>query len=68
MKAEIHPTYKEARIVCACGAVYETRSTVPELHVEVCASCHPYYTGTQKFVDTAGRIEKYRKKYAADRL
>lgn len=68
MKKEIHPKYEAARMICSCGAVYETRSTVAELHIEACAACHPFYTGRQRFVDTAGRIEKYRKKYAGDRL
>ena len=63
MKPDIHPPYREARIVCACGNVIETRSTVPEIHVEICSSCHPFFTGRQKLVDTAGRVEKFRAKY-----
>ena len=63
MKAGIHPEYKAARIVCACGNVIETRSTVEEIHVEICSSCHPFFTGRQKLVDTAGRVEKFRAKY-----
>jgi len=63
MKPEIHPEYKDARIVCACGNVIETRSTVEEIHVEICSSCHPFFTGRQKLVDTAGRVEKFRAKY-----
>lgn len=63
MKTAIHPEYKEARIVCACGNVIETRSTVDEIHVEICSSCHPFFTGKQKLVDTAGRVEKFRAKY-----
>jgi large subunit ribosomal protein L31 len=63
MKADIHPDYQPARIVCACGNVIETRSTVPEIHVEICSSCHPFFTGRQKLVDTAGRVEKFRAKY-----
>lgn len=63
MKAGIHPDYVESRVVCACGNVIETRSTVPEIHVEICSQCHPYYTGKQKFTDTAGRIEKFRARY-----
>jgi len=63
MKSGIHPEYKAARIVCACGNVIETRSTVEEIHVEICSSCHPFFTGRQKLVDTAGRVEKFRAKY-----
>ena len=63
MKADIHPEYQPARIVCACGNIIETRSTVPEIHVEICSSCHPFFTGRQKLVDTAGRVEKFRAKY-----
>ncbi len=63
MKAGIHPDYVDARIVCACGNAIETRSTIPEIHVEICSQCHPYYTGKQKFTDTAGRIEKFRARY-----
>jgi large subunit ribosomal protein L31 len=63
MKEGIHPKYAAARIVCSCGHVIETRSTVPEIHVEICSSCHPFFTGTQKLLDTAGRIEKFRRKY-----
>ncbi len=63
MKKEIHPEYLDARIVCACGNIIETRSTVAEIHVEICSSCHPFFTGKQKLVDTAGRVEKFRAKY-----
>jgi large subunit ribosomal protein L31 len=63
MKSGIHPEYKAARIICACGNVIETRSTVEEIHVEICSSCHPFFTGRQKLVDTAGRVEKFRAKY-----
>lgn len=63
MKAGIHPEYKEAKITCACGTVIETHSTVPKIHVEICSNCHPFYTGKQKFVDTAGRVERLRKRY-----
>jgi large subunit ribosomal protein L31 len=63
MKPGIHPEYQAARIVCACGNIIETRSTVPEIHVEICSSCHPFFTGRQKLVDTAGRVEKFRAKY-----
>ncbi|HWC06219.1 MAG TPA: 50S ribosomal protein L31 [Gemmatimonadota bacterium] len=63
MKKDIHPGYVDARIVCACGNIIETRSTVAEIHVEICSSCHPFFTGKQKLVDTAGRVEKFRAKY-----
>lgn len=63
MKPGIHPEYKAARIVCACGNAIETRSTVEEIHVEICSSCHPFFTGRQKLIDTAGRVEKFRAKY-----
>jgi large subunit ribosomal protein L31 len=64
MKAGIHPVYEESRIVCVCGNVIETRSTVKDYHVEICSSCHPFFTGKQKLVDKAGRVERFRKKYA----
>jgi large subunit ribosomal protein L31 len=63
MKAGIHPNYVDARIICACGNVIETRSTLPEIHVEICSRCHPFFTGKQRFTDTAGRIEKFRARY-----
>jgi large subunit ribosomal protein L31 len=65
MRAAIHPEYKEIAVTCSCGNKFKTRSTMskPDLHVEVCSECHPFYTGTQKIVDTAGRIEKFRNKY-----
>ncbi len=63
MKSSIHPNYKAATITCACGNVVETRSTVQKIHVEICSNCHPFYTGKQKLMDTAGRVEKFRKKY-----
>ena len=65
MKAKIHPEYKEMNVICSCGNKFTTRSTLGrELHVEVCSECHPFYTGKQKIVDTAGRVEKFRQKYA----
>ena len=64
MKTAIHPTYGETTVVCACGATYPTRSTVPHLRVAVCAACHPWWTGRQKLVETAGRVEKFRGRYA----
>ncbi len=64
MKAEIHPNYVDCEIRCACGNVIKTRSTKPEIRVEICSNCHPFFTGKQKFVDTEGRVERFRKKYA----
>jgi len=63
MKEGIHPEYKKATIACACGHVVETRSTVQNIHVEICSQCHPFFTGKQKFVDSAGRVEKFKRKY-----
>ena len=67
MKPKIHPDYKETKIVCACGNVIETRSTHQDLKVEICSSCHPFFTGKQKLVDTAGRVERFRQKYKLDK-
>ncbi len=64
MKTAIHPEYDECVIKCACGNTFTTRSTRRELHVDICSACHPYYTGQQKLVDTAGRVERFRRKYA----
>ena len=65
MKAKIHPEYNEISVVCSCGNTWTTRSTLgKDLHVEVCSACHPFYTGKQKIVDTAGRVEKFKQKYA----
>ena len=63
MKAGIHPEYEPAKITCACGRESETRSTVGEIHVEICSHCHPFFTGRQKLVDTAGRVERFMAKY-----
>ena len=63
MKPEIHPEYVPCTITCSCGAVYQTRSTKPQIHVEICAGCHPFFTGQQRLVDTAGRVERFRRKY-----
>lgn len=64
MKAEIHPDYQEITVTCSCGNVFTTRSTLNKpLHIEVCSACHPFYTGKQKIVDTAGRVEKFNRKY-----
>ncbi len=65
MKADIHPEYVETTITCSCGEVYHTSSTVPNLKIGICAACHPFFTGEQKFVDTAGRVEKFAKRYGA---
>jgi len=65
MKAGIHPEYKEITVTCSCGNKFQTRSTIgQDLQVEVCSNCHPFYTGKQKIVDTGGRVDKLRKKYA----
>src|SRR5512141_1945829 len=65
MKAGIHPEYYETDIVCACGAVYHTRSTRRDIKIGICAACHPFFTGEQKFVDTAGRVEKFARRYGS---
>ena len=65
MKDWIHPEYTDCTVTCSCGAVYHMRSTRQQLHVEICASCHPFFTGKQKFVDSAGRVEKFQKRYAS---
>jgi len=67
MKAGIHPDYNETVITCACGASYRTRSTRDNLKIGICASCHPFFTGEQKFVDTAGRVEKFTRRYGSVR-
>jgi len=64
MKKKIHPEYSDTTITCACGNVIPTRSTVKDIKVEICSRCHPFFTGKQKLIDTAGRVEKYRTKYA----
>jgi len=64
MKSEIHPVYATATVKCACGNTYQTRSTQAEIHTDICAQCHPFFTGKQKLVDTAGRVERFRQKYA----
>ena len=63
MKKDIHPKYDTCKVTCACGKSFETRATIPEIKVEICSECHPFYTGKQKLLDTAGRIEKFRRKY-----
>jgi len=64
MKKKFHPKYEKATIRCACGAEIETRNTKGDMHIDICSQCHPFFTGKQKFVDTDGRIEKFKKKYA----
>ena len=63
MKTDIHPEYVETTITCACGETMQTRATVPNLRVAICSKCHPFFTGRQKLVDSAGRVEKFRRKY-----
>lgn len=63
MKKGIHPTYKRANVTCVCGSTFETRSTTGNLHVELCSACHPFFTGKQKLVDSAGRVERFNRKY-----
>ena len=64
MKAGIHPEVKEVEVACACGEKFMTTSTIESIHVDICSACHPFYTGKQKLMDTEGRVEKFRKKYA----
>jgi large subunit ribosomal protein L31 len=64
MKPKIHPEYGECKVSCGCGVKFTTRSTKKEVHVETCSACHPFYTGREKLMDIAGRIEKFNKKYA----
>ena len=66
MKSNIHPTYHETTVSCACGNTFETHSTVEKMSVDICNECHPFYTGKQKFLDTAGRVEKFQKKFAGN--
>ena len=63
MKANIHPQYQKIEAICACGNKFETRSTLDNIHVEVCSQCHPYFTGKQRLLDTAGRVDRFRRKY-----
>ena len=68
MKAGIHPAYNEVKVICACGHIFKTRSTHKgDIRVEICSSCHPFFTGRQKLVDTAGRIDRFEKKYKDSR-
>lgn len=63
MKDGIHPEYVEANVTCACGETFKTRSTKPEIYVEVCSKCHPFYTGKQKLVDSGGRVDRFKKRF-----
>lgn len=63
MKADIHPVYATANVKCACGNTFETRSTIAEIRTDICNVCHPFFTGKQKLIDTAGRVERFRQKY-----
>ncbi|HKL86435.1 MAG TPA: 50S ribosomal protein L31 [Treponemataceae bacterium] len=63
MKKGIHPAYDATKITCACGSVIETKSTAKDIAIEICSACHPFYTGKQKLVDTAGRIDRFKKRY-----
>ena len=65
MKAGIHPKYQEVEVRCACGNTFKTRSTKPELHLEICNMCHPFFTGRQKLIDTEGRVERFTKRFGA---
>jgi len=62
MKADIHPSYEKATVTCACGSTFETRSTMKEIHLEICSSCHPFFTGKQKLVDSAGRVDRFQRR------
>src|SRR5437773_9022956 len=68
MKANIHPKYVDAVVRCACGETFKTRSTKPEIHLEICSKCHPFFTGKQKLVDTAGRVERFQKRYKKNQI
>ena len=68
MKKELHPEYKKCMVTCACGNTFETRSTLDKIHVEICSQCHPFYTGKQKLVDSAGRVERFHRRYRKDRV
>lgn len=65
MKADIHPKYVDCQVTCGCGNTFKTRATVKELRIEICGVCHPFYSGKQKFVDSAGRVDRFVKKYGA---
>lgn len=64
MRTGIHPNYKQIKVTCSCGATWTTGSTHPDMKLDICSNCHPFYTGTQRLIDTAGRVDKFRKRYA----
>ena len=64
MKEKIHPKYQDCKVTCGCGEIFMTRATQAEINVEICSKCHPFFTGKQKLVDTAGRVEKFQRRYA----
>ena len=66
MKQGIHPNYQVSKVICQCGSIFETRSTSKEIKVEICSMCHPFFTGKQKLVDSAGRVDRYRRRYAGN--
>jgi len=66
VKKDIHPKYQKATVTCACGNTFETGSTRKELKVDICSNCHPFFTGKQKFVDTGGRVERFKRKYGLE--
>lgn len=66
MKKDIHPKYVDCTVKCGCGASFETRGTLPEIKIEICSSCHPFFTGTQKMVDSLGRVDRFTKKFGGD--
>ena len=67
MKEKIHPKYKVGTVTCACGNTFQVRSTKGDMHLDICSNCHPFFTGKQKLVDSAGRVEKFMKKYGLDK-
>ena len=67
MKEKIHPKYNEVTVKCACGEVFTTRSTKKELRVDICSKCHPFFTGKQKFVDSGGRVDKFKRRFGLDK-
>jgi large subunit ribosomal protein L31 len=69
MKPKIHPSYHDIAVTCSCGNTFQTRSTTSkDLHIEICSACHPFYTGKQKIIDTAGRVDKFRRRYGASKI
>ncbi|MCK5523932.1 MAG: 50S ribosomal protein L31 [Thiomargarita sp.] len=69
MKAKVHPSYHDIAVTCSCGNTFKTRSTISnDLRIEVCSACHPFYTGKQKIIDTAGRVDKFRRRYGASKI